>query len=383
MFRLPSPSSSPEASPSSPNTEPTSDPSRPLKPYVCGLEQTWQGIDRLSLEYPDAPTWIHTWHDLILGLSLYSPPALSHLRPPRPNDAPPHLDDRSRPSVFTFKDAYEDLMVASRGEPLPDLTTLYEQRINLARQGPLLGKDTLAWLIRLKLKGLIDISIRESVVQAVMFSSEWALMHEGLDLSATEVLRTRLGRSLPDLPSVSELLEELDHLTDGFQGPVSCPDVIVHRPETEHDLYTIRDSDFVKANSQTSSWDTFINSIFPSQKPVYKKKPPEVTRVFTNLQAVALWHEMQRQKKRAAVSGNQILILGSFSNLGGYHTVHSINRLNKDGSLKSSMVNTSTRPAREVERVLAKLEKDNPTHEQEEMKVWWKKEGTLSWFWKY
>ncbi|KAI0880834.1 uncharacterized protein GGS22DRAFT_80838 [Annulohypoxylon maeteangense] len=56
--------------------------------------------------------------------SSYSPANLQSLAQPRPNDAPPDY-----PDCFTFRDAFEDLLVASNGRPLSDL-----RRLLLAKQ---------------------------------------------------------------------------------------------------------------------------------------------------------------------------------------------------------------------------------------------------------
>ncbi|KAI3329538.1 hypothetical protein F4824DRAFT_381042 [Ustulina deusta] len=58
---------------------------------------------------------VHTW----AVHSPYSPLNLQHLRQPTPRDAPRACD-----GLFTFRDAFEDLLVAGSGEPLPTAHTV-------------------------------------------------------------------------------------------------------------------------------------------------------------------------------------------------------------------------------------------------------------------
>ncbi|KAG5929374.1 hypothetical protein E4U42_006114 [Claviceps africana] len=86
----------------------------------------------------------------VITSTSYSPMALGHLPRPVPNDLPPGLD----PKVFTFQDAFEDLIVASRGQKLPDIRTRHQQRQLLWNMFPT-GEPAWFWLRRLESQGLV------------------------------------------------------------------------------------------------------------------------------------------------------------------------------------------------------------------------------------
>lgn len=81
----------------------------------------------------------------------YSPSTLRDLPRPKPSDLPSHLDS----SIFTFEDAFEDLLAVSRGESLPDIRFKYDQRILLDKMFPR-GEPAVFWMQRLSSQGLIQ-----------------------------------------------------------------------------------------------------------------------------------------------------------------------------------------------------------------------------------
>ncbi|KAG6042204.1 hypothetical protein E4U41_003950 [Claviceps citrina] len=93
----------------------------------------------------------------IISSRLYSPLGLGHLPQPVPNDLPADLD----PRVFTFQDAFEDLLAASRGQDqdqdqkLPDIRSRHQQRQLLWNMFPR-GEPAWFWLRRLESQGLLD-----------------------------------------------------------------------------------------------------------------------------------------------------------------------------------------------------------------------------------
>lgn len=93
----------------------------------------------------------HAYDASEVALSSYNPTLLGHLRQPVPRDLPSHLD----PGVFTFQDAFEDLLTVSQGIQMPDINSRYQQS-RLLRQMYPNGEPTWLWLRRLQSQGLIS-----------------------------------------------------------------------------------------------------------------------------------------------------------------------------------------------------------------------------------
>ncbi|GAO18206.1 uncharacterized protein UV8b_06301 [Ustilaginoidea virens] len=93
------------------------------------------------------------WRNLIFPIitsRVYSPWALRHLpRQPVPNDLPAELG----PSIFTFQDAFEDLLAVTSGKELPDISSRYQQRKLLRDMFPS-GEPMSFWLRRLQSQSL-------------------------------------------------------------------------------------------------------------------------------------------------------------------------------------------------------------------------------------
>lgn len=99
-----------------------------------------------KMDPPNELSWV-IW----AATSPYSPLNLGHLPQPIPADAPPALQD----GVFTFEDAFEDLLTVTAGRRLPDIGTKYETRKMLSQMFPY-GEDAAFWVRRLQSQGLLD-----------------------------------------------------------------------------------------------------------------------------------------------------------------------------------------------------------------------------------
>ncbi|CAJ0540607.1 Ff.00g076350.m01.CDS01 [Fusarium sp. VM40] len=119
--------------------------------------------------------------------SSYSPLALRDLPQPRPNDAPSDLDT----SIFTFEDAFEDLLTVSQGQPLPDIKSRYEQRKLLRSMFPN-GEPGYFWLRRLRSQGLVEESGPAKLLKSAA-NQNWDQFHQELDRSAQAVWRNVLN----------------------------------------------------------------------------------------------------------------------------------------------------------------------------------------------
>ena len=119
--------------------------------------------------------------------SSYSPLALRDIPQPKPNDAPSDLDT----SIFTFEDAFEDLLAVSQGQPLPDIRSRYEQRKLLRSLFPT-GEPAYFWLRRLRSQGLLEESTPTRLMKSIT-EKNWERFHQELDRSAQAVWRAALG----------------------------------------------------------------------------------------------------------------------------------------------------------------------------------------------
>ncbi|KAJ6787728.1 hypothetical protein PWT90_03476 [Aphanocladium album] len=112
---------------------------------------------------------------------------IAPLRQPVPRGLPPHLDA----SVFTFKDAFEDLLIASHGGRLPDIESRHLHS-NMMRQLHPAGESHASWYRRLETQSLIHTPGLAAFARRVPMSFP-ALMYGGLD-RGTEALRLSLHR---------------------------------------------------------------------------------------------------------------------------------------------------------------------------------------------
>ncbi|KAI1393231.1 uncharacterized protein F4822DRAFT_4815 [Hypoxylon trugodes] len=106
--------------------------------------------------------------------SRYSPLNLQSLPQPRPNDAPDNC-----PDIFIFRDAFEDLLAVSAGEPLSDLRQLaFEKRLELIEHY-LYGIPIEHWIVKVGQRDLwgayfnLSSHARRSLAQGM---TPWRLM---------------------------------------------------------------------------------------------------------------------------------------------------------------------------------------------------------------
>lgn len=95
------------------------------------------------------PEHMRRWQVFAYG-SRYSPLRLAMLpEQPRPRDLAGDMD----PSMFTYVDAFEDLLAESSGRGMMDLRTRYDMNRLLARMWPR-GENPLSWVSRLESQDL-------------------------------------------------------------------------------------------------------------------------------------------------------------------------------------------------------------------------------------
>ncbi|KAL7945741.1 hypothetical protein V8C42DRAFT_321440 [Trichoderma barbatum] len=224
----------------------------------------------------------------------YSPANLRHLRQPVPNDLPSQCDA----SVFTFEDAFEDLLAVSQGQPLPDIKSRYNQR-QLLRQMFSNGEPTWFWLRRLESQGLLRRSTREELYKPRNFGlmeddaehglsgsnwNDWSKLHEELDRKAAEVWNSvasseKSNGQANGTSFFDEVHQTLKQLDDSFHGRNKShqEDHENHHqkrlPDHFDDLFSSLSSSFAEGHK---TWDAFVKSI-TDNKPVARDSPASST----------------------------------------------------------------------------------------------------------
>lgn len=151
----------------------------------------------------------------VLSSPYYSPSSLADLPQPIPNDVPAHLDK----TIFTFEDAFEDLLSVTQGHSLPDIEHKYNQRKLLRQMFP--DREP-GWffLKRLEASGLLHVSSPPSLVpeQLPRPDAPWESLHRQLEERADEVWgRERSQQPTPGEGILSRIFDLEKIIDDGLQ----------------------------------------------------------------------------------------------------------------------------------------------------------------------
>jgi hypothetical protein len=313
-----------------------------------------------------------------IAYSSYSPLALRDIPPPKPNDAPSDLDT----SIFTFEDAFEDLLAVSQGQPLPDIRSRYEQRKLLRSMFPT-GEPAYFWLRRLRSQGLLEESTPTRLMKSIT-DKNWERFHQELDRSAQAVWRAALG-------------EDEDEDSSSFHGHVdqNRRDVVMgsrrrnekrfdsdqddhthhdtellrdelhegrnSRREAEHfdDLFSAIQSSF--ANGQ-SAWDSFVK--------------------FINDDPAAPLSKEHRQLQKPADDEKQVVTKDEYVDRFGYlHTKTLVKTLDDNGNEVGSHSHYTVRPAPK-DNETGRIEEQGKVEREPDLKVNGSLETNKGWFWK-
>ncbi|KAF7544625.1 hypothetical protein G7Z17_g9809 [Cylindrodendrum hubeiense] len=248
-----------------------------------------------------------------VALSPYSPLALRSLPQPVPNDAPSNLD----PSVFTFEDAFEDLLAVSQGQPLPAISARYEQRKLLRAMFPD-GEPAYFWLRRLKSQGILDMPSPGQLLAQVA-DTNWDYFHRELDRRAVNAWRAVTGEDSRDSRRV---FEDDDSSPHSFRESPESEHVRRRRNEPEHfdDFFSSVQSSF--SNSQ-SSWDTFVKSITDNPSTSLAKS----------------------QQDRSLDKSQEVIKDEYVDRFGYLHSKVTVKTLDEDGNQIGSQTHYTVRPA--------------------------------------
>jgi hypothetical protein len=216
-------------------------------------------------------------------LSRYSPTYLREVLPrqPVPNDLPEGLDA----SIFTFEDAFEDLLAVSQGQPLPDIHRRYEQRKLLRDMFPN-GEPTWFYARRLQAFNLIGPPPQQQQLahHSVAAGSNWEELHAVLDRLADEAwgrIRSPPPRMDPGLFEAK--MKELEEISEGLGRQANILKSIVEEktqydpwrksaPDHFDDLFsTLRDW----AETGRRSWDAFMREFNKNSPDAWEDKRPK------------------------------------------------------------------------------------------------------------
>lgn len=269
--------------------------------------------------------------------SQYSPLNLHHLSQPVPRDAPSNIDA----SIFTFEDAFEDLLAMSQGQPLPEIDARYEQRKLLRSMFPE-SEPPFFWLRRLKSQGLLEMpEPRHWLRQA---ESTWDQFHHELDRRAANVWRAATGE---DSRNTRNVYDDVDDFPETFRERSEARQ---RRREPDHfdDFFSSIRSSFSESQS---SWDNFVKSFHDS--PLDKFQQEKYDR-------------------------NQETAKDEYVDRFGYlHSKVTVKMLDEDGNQIGSQTHYTVRPA-EKQDGESKHHDDDKSGIQSSAKV----ETKTGWFWK-
>lgn len=213
--------------------------------------------------------------------SNYNPNFLRNLPQPVPNDLPEGLDG----SLFTFEDAFEDLLAVSWGQPLPDIHHRYEQKKLLRQMFPS-GEPSWFWLRRLRASGLLG---PEPPRGDIMDRSNWDHLHAELDRRAEEVWgRPEKPSRYPDPWKENMSALETMEIVSKLRGELAEEFGKLHKflemtpfnleqrsgPDHTDDLFLSFQN---WAESGKRSWDAFMRSYKEQVAADEKEKYPDAT----------------------------------------------------------------------------------------------------------
>ncbi|KAI8667398.1 hypothetical protein NCS56_00875600 [Fusarium sp. Ph1] len=292
-----------------------------------------------------------------VALSSYSPLALRDMPQPRPSDAPSNLDA----SIFTFEDAFEDLLAVSQGQPLPDITTRYEQRKLLRSMFPT-GEPAWFWMRRLRSQGLLEDTGPSQWMKSA--NQNWEQFHRELDRRAANVWRAAMGEEerqdrLDDLPRREQKDED-----EGFHGhnPL-LEDSEQHRqrrrePDNFDEFFSSVQSSFSDAQS---TWDSFVKAITEGHPSSFDRKP--------------LSDKPADDEKRVVTKDEYV------DRFGYLHSKTTVKTLDEEGNEIGSETHYTVRPAEEDEKN-AESNEQAKDGEGSGIKAEGRVETKTGWFWK-
>ena len=325
-------------------------------------------------------------HEVFAERSAYSPKHLNKsVRAPTPRDIRDDMD----PAMFTWIDAFEDLLVETAGRPLTDIRALYERNRKLREQYPQ-GEPTWSWLRRLwqlpTCRSYFDpdtfyearnqkAQLKRPVIEQRTASGEGdrtvdrESLWDNRGLSGNEERRPGNGL-FAEIERVTNALNQV--LEDAIDGPRKRQTDSTREPRTENDLYEAVQSAF---NEGQRSLAGFFKSLASEIEP---RRPSGIKAEQADLPN----GETVEEDGTKTVKSTREYV----DDYGNKHINTEIRRLNKDGSIVSTETHYSVRPATEAERSSIqqspqqRFPSGNGEHGEKDDKLEGDKQR--SWFWK-
>lgn len=297
----------------------------------------------------------------LVSSASYSPTALRHLPHPVPNDLPHELDS----TIFTFEDAFEDLLAVSQGQPLPDINARYEQRKLLQHMFPT-GEPTWFWMRRLESQGLIESPSRGRFFRTLR--PDWESFHRELDQRAADVWRGATGEDDGE-QGAGDVFHEIGRAfkqierglsEDGSRDEEPEPDSDDKQrrrkePDTFDDLFSSLSSTVAEGQK---SWDTFLKII--------------------NDQATAL--EKHHQPSGSDRETKQVETRDEYVDRFGYlHSTVTRKTLDRDGNEVGRETYVTMRPTDKPDKKLDNQSRDELDHVES---LGDESANKTGWFWK-
>lgn len=329
--------------------------------------------------------------DAFATRSQYSPIRLAETMPrqPRPRDIHSDMD----PRLFTYVDAFEDLLAEASGVPTMDLRSRYNMNRMLRRTWPF-GESPISWARRLESQGLVKAFIPDyRCLQAKQPNTEQPVVPaKEKPAVPTEDIRqdrsTQGARSVEHQPSAQDGLfgeiekavkllnqvldETTTSITSSFWDPEKTRQEQPRAPRTEHDLYDAVQSVFNEGQRS-------LSALFKSLAEGIEPRPRSEVKSDVDAHDGEIVEEEDGMK---TVKSSREYV----DEYGNKHVSTEIRRTNKDGTVVSTETHYSVRPASEPERSAIE---NSPTQQDQSKDEEWadtyktreddKKSG---WFWK-
>ncbi|KAF7555221.1 hypothetical protein G7046_g6597 [Stylonectria norvegica] len=267
-----------------------------------------------------------------VALSPYSPLALRSLPQPVPSDAPSYFKDSA---IFTFEDAFEDLLAVSQGQPLPNITTRYEQKKLIRSMFPN-GEPAWFWLRRLTSQGLLETPGPGHLLSMATDPSNWEFLHRELDRRAADVWRAAPHMSEDPGEQARDVYQEMEPARK-VEERFPWWDSATERSDTDSRRHQRREpdhfDDFFSSIQSTfadgqKSWDTFMKSIIDDHPTSYEKP------------------QHQPRLDQEANSNNEVVSKEEYVDRLGYlHSKVTVKTFDEDGNQIASKSHWSLRPA--------------------------------------
>lgn len=295
-----------------------------------------------------------------ISSSSYSPLALRSLRQPIPNDLPPHLDAR----VFTFQDAFEDLLAVSQGRTLPDIQARYDQSRILRQMYPN-GEPAFLWLRRLESQGLASRPRGFRIFAPP--TSDWDAFEKVVEKGVKDFW-DGIAKDIKENPSTRDALEKASKVfkqldekyTDDKSRSSQQDPASQNKPETRppadtfDDLYSSIKSSFTETQK---AWDTFKKVMaedVPARAKELERDVKKRAEEFSNdisRRAEEMGRDQEARRRRdIKVNDKQTETREEYVDLFGYkHTTVRRKTYDDDGNEIGSSVEVTVRPAEKKE----------------------------------